>query len=186
MDVAWRLTKGLRCDFTLISSQMLAGSHVVRLLRMIRISRLVCPGMCLHTETHTAEWHWIVLQKPIYNINTAEPTWGSGWPGWESCTGTALLHTLCPQLSSEQQCASLDFLVVKQNITSWCDILLCCNNFYSSSQNDGYEPSNTGTVTRSNCTLSQFTIICLIDCLIDWLIYWMIQTMITCPCGLKR
>lgn len=45
--------KHMRSDFTLISSYMLAGSHVVRLLRIIRISRLVCPGMCLRTETNS-------------------------------------------------------------------------------------------------------------------------------------
>lgn len=65
-----------------------------------------------------AEWRSVISHKPTESINITEPTWGSEWPGWESCTGTALPHTPCPLLSSEQQRASLDFLVVKQNNTS--------------------------------------------------------------------
>lgn len=42
---------------------MLPGSHVVRLLRIIRSSRLVCPGMCLQTKTGPADRHLKSIRK---------------------------------------------------------------------------------------------------------------------------
>lgn len=94
---------------------MLAGSHVVRLLRMIKISRLVCPGICLRTNKRQAAAQWWCYRNSSGDRNSARPTWESAWPNSGSCTGTAPPRTLCPRLSSEQQCASWDFLMVKHS-----------------------------------------------------------------------
>lgn len=59
----------------------------------------------------------VSLQKLIKNNDSAKPTWGFVWPGWGNCRGTALLRKQCPQLFSEQWCASLDFLVMPWNNT---------------------------------------------------------------------
>lgn len=75
--------------------------------------------MSRHVPSHRGrqQLNDVSLQKLIKNNDSARPTWGFVWPGWGNCRGTALLRKQCPQLSSEQWCASLDFLVMPWNNT---------------------------------------------------------------------
>lgn len=69
--------------------------------------------MSRHVPSNKDRSSWRTFEinhKGIQPTRTREPTWASARPGWGSYTGTALRHTQCPQLSSEQQNASLGFL----------------------------------------------------------------------------
>lgn len=74
-----------------------------------------CVSRHVPSNKDRSSWRTFEInQKGIQPTSRREPTWGSARPGWGSYTGTALRHTPCPQLSSEQQNASLGFLLGKK------------------------------------------------------------------------
>lgn len=89
----------------------------------------------------------VSLQKLIKNNDSAKPTWGFVWPGWGNCRGTALLRKQCPQLFSEQWCASLDFLVMPWNNTHTVHLHYRTDDVRFKKKNKKNQKTNTGTGT---------------------------------------